>query len=54
MRWLGGEWTLQRGELKDGVAIAAKDELDEAVAEAADAVVEKDGVGHGIRLPRRL
>jgi hypothetical protein len=43
----GSERALQRGETEDGVAIAAKDELDEAVAESADAVVEQDGMGHG-------
>ncbi len=43
----GGEWALQRGETEDGVVIATENELDEAVAESADAVVEKDGMGHG-------
>jgi len=33
--------------VEDRLAIAAEDELDEAVAESADAVVEEDGVGHG-------
>jgi hypothetical protein len=45
-----GEVALQRGELKDGAVIAAKNELDEAVAESADTVVQEDGVGHGLRL----
>src|ERR1700719_3299679 len=35
-----GESALQRGE--DGVAVTAENELDEAVAESADAVIEKD------------
>jgi hypothetical protein len=39
--------------LKAGVAIAAKKELDEAVAESADAVVKEDRVAHGIRLHRK-
>ena len=43
----GGGIALQRGETEDGIAIAAEDELDEAVAESADVVVEEDGVGHG-------
>lgn len=38
----GGEWALQRCETEDGMAVAAKDELNEAVAESADAVVEED------------
>ena len=42
----GGEGALQRCETEDGIAVAANDELDEAVAESADAVVEEDGVGH--------
>jgi hypothetical protein len=41
-----GESALQRGETEDGVAVTAENELDEAAAESADAVVEKDGVGH--------
>jgi|SRR5271170_1257110 len=41
-----GERALQRGEAEDGIAIAAEDESDKAVAESADAVVEKDGVRH--------
>ena len=40
----GGEWALQRGETEYGIVIAAENELDEAVAESADAVVEEDGV----------
>jgi len=43
----GCDGTLQRGETKDAIAVAAQDELDEAVAESADAVVEEDGM-HGI------
>jgi len=42
-----GERALHRGEAEDSVAIATEDELDEAAAERADAVVEEDGVGHG-------
>ena len=38
-----GDGALQRGETENGVAIAAEDELDKAVAESADAVVEEDG-----------
>ena len=45
----GGERALQRRETEDGIAIAAKNELDEAVAESAAAVVEEDGVGHARR-----
>lgn len=41
------ERTLQRGETKVGIAVAAKHELDEAVAQSADAVVEDDKM-HGI------
>ena len=43
----GCERALQGSKTENCVAIAAEDELDEAVAESADAVVEKDGVGHG-------
>jgi len=43
----GRQRALQRGEAEDGVRIAAEDELDKAVAESADAVVEEDGRGHG-------
>lgn len=43
----GGERALQRGETENGVGIMAESELDEAVAESADAVVEEDGMGHG-------
>jgi hypothetical protein len=42
----GREPALQRSEAEDAVRIATENELDEAVAEAADAVVEKDGAGH--------
>ena len=42
----GSEGALQRGETEDRFAIAAEDKLDETVAQSADAVVEKDGVGH--------
>jgi hypothetical protein len=42
----GGKGALQRCETESGIAVAAKDELDEAVAESADAVVEEDRVGH--------
>lgn len=45
----GGGSALQRGETEDGMAVAAKDELDEAVAKSADAVVEEDGVRHASR-----
>jgi hypothetical protein len=41
--------TLQRREPEDGVRVAAQNELHEAIAQAADAVVEEDGVGHGLR-----
>jgi len=44
-----GESALQRGETEEGIAVTAENDLDEAVAESADAVVEKDGVGHGVR-----
>jgi len=43
----GSESALQWGEVEDRVTVAAEDELDEAVAESADSVVEEDGVGHG-------
>jgi hypothetical protein len=39
-----GERALQGGETEDGMAIAAENELDEAVAQSADSVVEEDGV----------
>jgi hypothetical protein len=42
-----GERTLQRGKAKDGVGIAAEDELIQAVAESACAVVKNDRVSHG-------
>jgi hypothetical protein len=42
----GGQRALQPGEPESCVAIAAEGELDEAVTESADAVVEEDGVGH--------
>ncbi len=41
-----GESALQGCETEKVIAVAAEDELDEAVAESADAVVEEDGVGH--------
>jgi len=40
----GGEGALQRGKTEGGIAIAAEDESDEAVAESADAVVDEDRV----------
>jgi hypothetical protein len=40
------ERALQRGEAKVRRAVVAKNELNVAVAESADAVVEEDGVGH--------
>jgi len=46
----GGEVALQRGETEVGVEIAFQDELYEAVAEAADAVIKEDrigGISHG-------
>ena len=39
------ERALQRGETEDCPAIAVDYELDQAVAESADAVVEEDGAG---------
>ncbi|MFZ0902070.1 MAG: hypothetical protein WB616_22930 [Candidatus Sulfotelmatobacter sp.] len=42
-----GDITLQRCETEGGTAIAVKNELDEAVAEPADAVVKQGGVWHG-------
>jgi hypothetical protein len=39
----GGKSALQRGKTKAVLRVALQDELDEAVAEAADAVVEEDG-----------
>jgi hypothetical protein len=43
-----GERALERGETEDGTVIAAEGELDEMVAESADAVVEEDGRGHWV------
>ena len=43
---VGGERALQRGESEGGIGIATENELDETVAESADAVVEEDGMGH--------
>lgn len=42
----GGESTLQPRKTKIRIVIAAENELDEAVAESADTIVEKDRVGH--------
>jgi hypothetical protein len=42
----GDESALQRGETEERIAIAAENELDQAIAESANAVVEEDGVGH--------
>jgi hypothetical protein len=39
----GGKSALQRSKAKAVLRVALKDELDKAVAEAADAVVEEDG-----------
>jgi len=39
---VGCEGALQGGEPENGISIAAEDELDEAVAESADTVVEED------------
>jgi hypothetical protein len=44
-----GQRTLQRGEAEDSFAILPQDELHEAIAQAADAVVENDGGGHMLR-----
>ena len=41
------EGALQCGEAEMVFVIVLQDKVDEAVAEAADAVVEEDGVGHG-------
>lgn len=41
-----GEIALQRSEVEGLFAVAAKNELDEAVAESADTVVEEDGIRH--------
>jgi hypothetical protein len=43
-----GERALERGKQKRTLAITAEGELDEVVAESADAIVEEDGRGHGI------
>ena len=43
----GGETALERCKTEDGVVVAAENELNETVAESADAVVEEDGAGHG-------
>jgi hypothetical protein len=46
---LDGERALERSEAEEVVVVMAEGELDEAVAEPADAVVEQDGVrGHSI------
>lgn len=42
---LGSDWALERGEAEEISTITAEDELDEAIAEPAKAVVEEDGVG---------
>ena len=44
----GSEGTLQRGEAENIPAVVAQDELDQAVAQSADAVVEEGGVWHWI------
>ena len=44
----GSERALQRCETKDSVGITADNELVQPVAESADAVVENDGVRHGL------
>ena len=44
--YLRGEIALQRSEAEGLFAVAAKNELDESVAESADTVVEKDGIRH--------
>src|ERR1700727_959921 len=41
-----GYRTLQSGKTKDSIRIAPQNELDEPVAQAADAIVEQDRVGH--------
>jgi hypothetical protein len=50
----GGKSALQRCEAEGAVRIATENELDEAMAEAADTVVENDGVGHECGRHRRL
>jgi hypothetical protein len=42
-----GQHTLQRGESEEPIRIAPQNELHQPVAEAANAVVKKDGVRHG-------
>jgi hypothetical protein len=42
-----GESALERCKTEDGIVVAAENELNETVAESADAVVEEDGVRHG-------
>ncbi len=41
-----GESALQRSEAEDAITLAPEDEPNEAVAEAANSVIEKDGVWH--------
>jgi hypothetical protein len=43
---VGGQIALQRGEAEDALRVAAENELIEAVAESADAVVEDEWGGH--------
>jgi hypothetical protein len=38
---------LERCKTEDGIVVAAENELNETVAESADAVVKEDGAGHG-------
>ena len=46
------EITLQRGKVEATAGIALKDELQQAVAEPANAVVENDWIRHGVYLAR--
>jgi hypothetical protein len=41
---------LQRGEAEDAFRVATKNKLHEAVAESANTVVKKNGVGHSSEL----
>src|SRR5260370_3893320 len=45
LKYIPSEVTLERGEAELIVSVALQDELNESVAQSADAVIENDGIG---------
>ncbi len=45
LKYIPSEVTLELGEAELIVSVALQDELNESVAQSADAVIENDGIG---------